>query len=1211
MPRLVITLLGNSQASLQGQPVLRLESGKTGALLAYLATEAGRAHSRQTLVELFWPERSNTQALNSLRYALANLRTTLQDHQTSQPVLLVARSQVQFNPQADVWVDVLNFQERAGAFEAAVGQGLTPSLADLQTALALYQGSFLQGASLDNSLSFESWALRKREQLERLRLRLLYFLGAGLEANGSFTQAEEAYRRILDAQPWDENTHQRLMYLLASTGQYAAAMTQYEACRRALHEIDIEPGRETHLLYNHIKRQQTASLHADTLLPDTLNAPPGLPFVARERELDRLDASLTPMLGGQGQVVFISGEAGSGKTALLHQSAVRALTHHPDLLVVGGRCDAYAGLGQPYQPFIESIQMLAGEWETLPWVDLLPAENLERLKQAVCQTAQVLIQKSPDLLDRFINRIDLAQRLPETGANPLTEPLWEKLLNQGGNAPREAARLESGILFEQITRFFTEMARHKPLVLLLDDIQWIDAGSAALLFHLARRMAASRILMLAAYRPGEINQNRESGPHPLPALITELQRYGGNIRIDLDRVNEQAFVSDFLAQDPLLQPNQLDKAFCAALARRTGGNPLFTIELLRSLQARGEIRRSAEGCWVSSPTLDWDHLPERVEAAIAGRIARLPSQWLDWLSTASVEGESFSIEVLARVHGVDEKTLLQDLSGPLGLSRAGHHLLQAEGVQWIPGEGQRAASLSRYRFRHILFQTYLYRQLDAVERSRRHAAVGAALEGLYAGQPDNIGRYATDLARHFEAGGLPEKAARYHLQAGKQAIYLASAQVAVGHYRRGLELLAPLPHSPGRDRLEISLYLALGAPFLSASGWGGTERQQAIQQALDLLRHLNLGSKELPADSDAPTADWPNFLMAIYAQADWLTSQGKLNQAIELGKQMLELTGEQNTWLRALAHRTLGISYLFQGKLPFARQHLEAALAVNAASKQPPYQWWLEGDLEIICRAMLGFVLAVSSCPARGQEQIDLSLGRARSLKRLSPLGSGLIFACEVAALRADLPTLRSLADELLQVGEAEGEAMRFFRAYAWGVDGYIKVIQASPGSEQALSGLASIRQGMAEWKSTDTRAGLGQWVVRLATACLHAGQVEAGLEAIAGALAESVTPWVGAGGAQIHRLRGELLLRQDRPGASEEAQACFLRSLEIAREQEAHLLELQAALCLAKLWQATQPAQARELLAEACGRFTQGREAQDWQDAQALLKEIQPAGNL
>jgi ABC-type cobalamin/Fe3+-siderophores transport system ATPase subunit len=734
--------------------------------------------------------------------------------------------------------------------------------------LALYRGPFLYGFNLGDSLDFESWALRTREQLEREYLHLLRLLGAAQEAAGDYAQAVETYRAMLASQPWDEEIHCCAMRALAANGEHGAALAQYMACRQALSALGIEPGRAANALYQHIR--QTAGITGAG------DEPPAAPFVARERELERLALALERMLAGQGQVVLLTGEAGSGKTALLNVFARQALARRPDLLVTGGQCDAYAGVGQPYQPFIESVQALAGECETLSGVELLSPEAQARLRQALVPIAQTLVETAPNLLKRVVNRTALVQRAQAQGKTTGPATAWQKALARLADAGALPESLDAGRLLEEVTHFFVALARQHPLVLLLDDLQWIDAGSAALLFHLARRLAHSRVLLVAAYRPGEVVHRGETGPHPLLGIVTEMQRYGGDIRVDLDQADEQAFVTAFLAQDPLLYPNRLDAAFGAALARRTGGNPLFTIELLRSLQAHRDLQRAADGSWVSSPTLNWERLPERVEAAIAGRIAHLPAEWRDWLTTASVEGESFTAEVVARVHGLDVPALLRDLSGPLGMGRGARRLVQGEGARTAgegartagegartagegartAGEGAQARRLSRYRFRHILFQAYLYQQLDPVERARRHAAVGAALEDLYAGLPEERARRAADLARHFENGGLPQKAAAYYLEAGRQAIYLAAPPAAVAHYRRGLTLLADVPRSPARDRLEIQLHLALSAPFLSANGWGGAERQAAIQQALRLLEETGQAHSGQPAGPEPAEGAW-------------------------------------------------------------------------------------------------------------------------------------------------------------------------------------------------------------------------------------------------------------------------------------------------------------------------------------------------------------------
>ncbi len=195
--------------------------------------------------------------------------------------------------------------------------------------------------------------------------------------------------------------------------------------------------------------------------------------------------------------------------------------------------------------------------------------------------------------------------------------------------------------------------------------------------------------------------------------------------------------------------------FRQSLARHTGGNALFTVELVRALQDRGALLRDDKGRWVEGSDLAWAQVPPRVEGAISQRIGELTATQRDLLAVASVEGDEFHADVLARVLDLSLPAVIADLSGPLGRQAR----LVAPGRLGVVGDRQ----LARYHFRHGLFQSYLYDRLDAATRAHLHGAVGAALEELYGAQTDHL---AIRLARDFEIAGLASKAAAYLLKAG-------------------------------------------------------------------------------------------------------------------------------------------------------------------------------------------------------------------------------------------------------------------------------------------------------------------------------------------------------------------------------------------------------------------------------------------------------------
>ena len=518
-------------------------------------------------------------------------------------------------------------------------------------------------------------------------------------------------------------------------------------------------------------------------------------FVGREPELAWLAGQMDMVANGECRLAFISGEAGCGKTALMAEFTHRTSASHPDLLVAGGNCTAYAGVGDPYLPFREMIGQLTGDIGFKGSPAALSQENIRRLWQALPITLQALMEQGSHLLDIFVPGNELLARAKAAAPGGAA---WLTQL-QAVVARRQAADRspEQSALFEGMTNFLRNLAGHHPLLLLLDDLHWADGASISLLFHLGRRLAGSRILILSAYRPEELVLGTGGERHVLNDVLAEIKRTYGNMRIDLttaDKVKGKNFVEAFLDSEP----NQLGEAFRQALFRQTGGHPLFTVELLREMQARGELVKDRSGEWRVGEELAWDTLPARVEAVIARRLDRLDASLRDILTIASVEGELFTVEVTARVLGIEAKHVHQSLVHQL--SRR-HHLVDERGEVDVGGR-----YLSLYQFGHILFQQYLHRQLSPGERRRLHGEVAGALEELYQDQADNI---AVQLASHFQEARMPQKAAVYLRSAGERAVRLSAVAEAINLLNRGLALLMTLPDTPGRDDQEIKIRIAL------------------------------------------------------------------------------------------------------------------------------------------------------------------------------------------------------------------------------------------------------------------------------------------------------------------------------------------------------------------------------------------------------------------
>lgn len=800
MTHLEVRLMGPFEACAAGKPITTFESNKVRAMLAYLMVEAGRPHSRQALIGLFWPAYSQEKAQVNLRHVLSCLRRLVGEPSTSQPFLLITRETVRFNPDSDFELDTAAFEAMVTGRPGLPGQGVDSAagIQPLIRGVALLRGPFLEGFSLPDSPGFEEWALLQRERLNHLASLALQRITERLTALGEYEQALAYAWRQVALEPWMEEAHQQVMRLLALSGQRSAALAHMETCRRWLTgELGVEPGGATVHLYQQILNGEFSTSFR---LPDFLR--PGQPdllrspvFVARQAEMRSLQRALDQALTGKGQVRFILGSPGAGKTALAEEFIRRSWADHPKLVAVRGNCQAYFGKGDPYLAFREVLEQLTGEVEERWRAGAISQEQAVRLWLAIPDSAKALALWGPALIDTFLPGERLLERARQTVAS---EPDWlvrlgEILKSRRGSPPASFAHQAD--LFHQYGNVLLELARQAPLVIFLDDLQWIDPGSLGLLFDLGRRLAGSRILILGAFRPEEVlhmpgppySGGSEGSRHPLAGLVEEFRLLFDEPVIDLDGADEREFIDAYLDSEP----NRLSEPFRAALFGQTRGHPLFTLELLRRLQEKGDLWMNPDREWVASAKLSWEDLPPRVEAAIGERIHQLPEDLHGLLQAASVEGERFTLEVLEDIQAIGEKKLLQCLSEELDRH---YHLVSAEGLVQLNGR-----RLSRYRFRHILFQRYLYHSLDPIERAHRHGQVGTALEKLYGAQSGEI---AVQLAHHFERTGNLTRACVYLYQAGQQAFHLAEHTLAVAHFSRALEY-TPETDLAGRFKLLL------------------------------------------------------------------------------------------------------------------------------------------------------------------------------------------------------------------------------------------------------------------------------------------------------------------------------------------------------------------------------------------------------------------------
>jgi adenylate cyclase len=510
--------------------------------------------------------------------------------------------------------------------------------------------------------------------------------------------------------------------------------------------------------------------------------------------------------------------------------------------------------------------------------------------------------------------------------------------------------------------------------------------------------------------------------------------------------------------------------------------------------------------------------------------------------------------------------------------------------------GQR---LSHYRFRHLLVQRSAYGGLDTVARVRLHEATGRALEAGY-GVEDRPATLARELARHYEAASLPLEAARQRLEAGRWAARLVAYDDAIAHLERGLALLEAVPASPERLRLELALCLAILMPSFQRRGWETQVAVQTLERLADLTQRPEL-------------EDDPQRLTALVVLAHGSTWSARPERGLQVGKQLLGLVQEGDRQAVMLAHWVVGNSLWTLGQFTAAREHLERVLALADREAAPPVSALLAGHPAILAGAALGHTLWALGYPEQGRAALRQAVAQAEAAgDRPSAAVAHAVAGIAHGILGRDWAAAAGHAAALRPLGEAG----LTFKAWAelWARQAKAQLGQAvtggtEPGLEPGLSHVAKARIAL---RAPGSGIGQASLLLMEARLLMGAGEAELAMEATDQARAWMERTGMRGQEAEAWRMRGELLLARSVPGpvaypeGRGEAEACFRRALEVAREQGARWLELRAAVGLARLWQTkAERDEARELLAGIYGWFTEGFDTVDLVEAKALLEEL------
>jgi predicted ATPase/DNA-binding SARP family transcriptional activator len=705
-------------------PIL-FKSRKGAALLFYLALNPGQ-HRRAHLANLLWSEWSEEKALGNLRYTLWNVRQMLGDIPLDSD-----RGNITFELKNQFWVDAQAFRELLKVRETHVPG--REDMARLQQAVALYQGDFLAGFEVDDAPVFEQWLHQQRTTFHEMAIDALLRLGSYHTSHHYLPEAMSATRRLLELEPWREAEHRQMMLLLALSGRRDAAINHYHYCRQLLAaELNVEPEPETTALMERIRTGQLKLAPEDSPRAAAGETPSlGGSLFGRHAEHAWLIERWARACSAQGCMALIRGEAGVGKTRLVEEVGRSVIAQGG--LVLRGRCYEFSG-PVPYQPIAAALKK---------------------------QIAHVGAHSLP-ISEVWL--VELAQLLPEVREHYTHLP---PALPTGQSADRYR-------LFEAVSHFLQAITLKQPVLFFLDDLQWADADTLDMVGYLLRRLGDSRLLIVGAYRPGEVLHD-----HALVALQRPLHYEGTHEEMELARLSQETVKELTQSIAPVLEIDRLT----LFLYQLSQGNPFILFEALNEMHERGWLQPMPDGQWLlKTELLEQEELiPDSVQTRIRRRVARLSPDSRRLLALAAVIGRPFEAKLLQAASGLELAQVLDCLDD--WLSR--HLMREIAGVEHEASRTGAASTRSdcRYDFSHDVLRAVVYADLSQARRQIMHTQLGDALELVYADQRDTVVEW---LAHHYHHGYRPHKALIYLQQAGQQAQTVYALPLALEHYRQAM-----------------------------------------------------------------------------------------------------------------------------------------------------------------------------------------------------------------------------------------------------------------------------------------------------------------------------------------------------------------------------------------------------------------------------------------
>ena len=697
---------------------------------------------------------------------------------------------------------------------------------------------------------------------------------------------------------------------------------------------------------------------------------------------------------------------------------------------------------------------------------------------------------------------------------------------------------------EALIRQLEGLARQQPVVMVFEDAHWIDPTSRELLDLTVERVRGLPVLLIVTFRP-EFQPPWTVQPQVTVLALNRLDRHDRTVLVEQ------------IAGGKMLPGGVIDQ-----IVERTDGVPLFVEELTKSVLESGLLREEGDR-YVLDGALPPFAIPTSLHDSLMARLDRLASVRHVAQIGAAI-GREFSYVLLRAVSRLPEDELQSALARLVSSELVFQRSMPPDAV---------------YSFKHALVQDVAHSSLLRSTRRQLHAQIAEALEIQ---SPELVESQPELFAQHYTEAGLVEKSVAYWSKAGRRSVARSAMAEAAVQFQKALDQLALLPDTLERQRQELEFCSALGAVLQAVKGFAAPETGQAYARARELWERL--GS---PLE----------FLRIPYGQSRHHAFRGEFDLAHRLDEDLLRQSRQRNDSAGLVfGHISFGRNLYVAGRFASSRSHLEAGLALYDPISHRSLTHQVGINPCVSLHGFLGNVLFCLGFPDQALAQINAAIAEARKLAHAPTLAASLAFGAHAHLRLGDPSASGELADEVIAVAIDLGFPH-------WRAQGTICRGWAKLKNGDVTEGISLLRSGLAAYRATGAEQRMSEYTSLLASACEIVGQVEEALTLLDEGLEiveRTGERWFAA---ELHRHKGQLLLRQ---GHSEAAEELYCKALGIAREQEAKLWELRAAASLARFRRDQgRRAEAHDLIAPIFGWFTEGFDTPDLKEAKALLDEL------